>query len=298
MALALMGPSAAYADDPSPPASTPVATLVAGGTSEDELTVRIAGSGLIDRLRVAGVELDAAGSGGTESDHPVRSAVAAEDRRRDAEDGWRYAEGRRRAAGDAGPAARGDEERSMAGRRRRGLYVGIDHSVAALAGCVLPTSAGCAGAGPAPLGVDMLPLGLGLPAGSGPADGGVQAPGCRDAACSTPASTGTAPAVAPLPVAPMAVDSLNGVLLPGCALGVLAPGQECGAPPAPAVDPAPLTAGAGQAPTSPLRTPAPVQSTVSGGPALAPTGMSIVAALAGLLLLVIGCLMTWARARE
>jgi hypothetical protein len=110
----------------------------------------------------------------------------------------------------------------------------------------------------------------------------------------------------PAVVAPAAVQ-LPGLRLPVCALAVLPSGprrRECAPLAAPAADPAPAARPA--AGDEPARSPAPAgsagavapsaTSTGSSAPALASTGTPVATAVAGLVLLLIGGLLTWVRA--
>jgi hypothetical protein len=167
------------------------------------------------------------------------------------------------------------QERPLAPSTRRGAPGAIDRDVVVLTACAF-TATGCASADPARLIWDLLPFIVGAP-------GGLPAPGqpCPAAATCSPAGqpVGDPAAVQPPPVA--------GQLVGGAAPALDAVGLALGTPARPG---APVPAGAAAAASASA-------PSASAPPALASTGAPIVAALAGLVLLMVGGCLTWARAR-
>jgi hypothetical protein len=172
------------------------------------------------------------------------------------------------------PASGGRPDRSTATGTRRVTPVAIDRDVIVLTTCAF-TAVGCASADPARLVWDLMPFVLGvpsdLPASSSPVGQPVVPPGGDPAAGQQPSATGQ--------LVDGAAPALDAV---GLALGTSArPGAALPAG-APATTPAAAPAAAPHSGTP---------------PALASTGAPIVAALAGLVLLLVGGCLTWARAR-
>jgi hypothetical protein len=171
------------------------------------------------------------------------------------------------------PASGARPDRSTATGTRRMTPVAIDRDVIVLTTCAF-TAVGCASADPARLVSDLMPFVLGapsdLPASSSPVGQPVVPPVGDPAAGQPPSAAGQ--------LVDGAAPALDAV---GLALGTSArPGaaMPAGAPATPAA--APAAAPHAGAP-----------------PALASTGAPIVAALAGLVLLLVGGCLTWARAR-